>query len=533
MPSYKVTVVENNTKVTVSETEAVIAVTEQEVAVSTQVTGLQGATGAKGDQGEQGLQGEQGIQGIQGEQGLQGIKGDKGDTGDTGASGVISVTAPITNSGTSTSAQLGLDQTALAISPSQVTGTAVITTDQRLSDTRTTTNALTLGSGLTGSSFNGSTAVTATVDSTIPRLTATQTFTGAQTLVSSSAAEVPLKVQGAASQSASFLEVKNSGNSNMISVSSAGALQVSNRLTAGSFSVSGLGMFVVLPLSAATVGQVIRLAASQTADALQIQNSAGSNVLSVSPAGSLITAGRLLATTTDTGARLVLETGAAQVGATIRGASGQTADALQVQNNSATTLTAIKSTGEITAPQATLTATSASVVPLTVTGASGQTAALAEIKSSSGVANGFTVRDAGQFGRGAIISGTNAWVNNNVAAWTNLVLRGAASQTANLQEWQNSAGAVQASVSSSGNITALNSLIGGDVRVVGNVITMRSENSGGKIRFFKSTAAASNPGAGLLELYTRDGTTAGTLKLVVRAGASGAETTILDNIPQT
>ena len=33
-------------------------------------------------------------------------------------------------------------------------------------------------------------------------------------------------------------------------------------------------------------------------------------------------------------------------------------------------------------------------------------------------------------------------------------------------------------------------------------------------------------------MYYRDGTNAGTLKLVVRAGAAGAETTILDNIPQ-
>lgn len=33
-------------------------------------------------------------------------------------------------------------------------------------------------------------------------------------------------------------------------------------------------------------------------------------------------------------------------------------------------------------------------------------------------------------------------------------------------------------------------------------------------------------------VITTNGTTAGTLKLVVRAGAAGAETTILDNIPQ-
>lgn len=83
--------------------------------------------------------------GPQGEQGVQGIQG---EVGATGASGVIAVTSPVTNSGTSTSAQLGLDQTALAIQPSQVAGTAVVTNDGRLTDARTPTGAA--GGDLTG-----------------------------------------------------------------------------------------------------------------------------------------------------------------------------------------------------------------------------------------------------------------------------------------------------------------------------------------------------------------------------------------------
>lgn len=88
-------------------------------------TGLTGATGPQGPQGPQGIQGDtgatgatgpqgpQGIQGIQGEvgpTGPQGIQGIQGDTGATGPSGVVAVTAPITNSGTSTSANIGIDQ---------------------------------------------------------------------------------------------------------------------------------------------------------------------------------------------------------------------------------------------------------------------------------------------------------------------------------------------------------------------------------------------------------------------------------------
>jgi hypothetical protein len=90
-----------------------------------------------------------GPQGPQGEQGADStVPGPTGATGATGASGVISVTAPITNSGTSTSAQLGLDQSALAIQPSQVAGTAVVTNDGRLTDARTPTGSA--GGDLTG-----------------------------------------------------------------------------------------------------------------------------------------------------------------------------------------------------------------------------------------------------------------------------------------------------------------------------------------------------------------------------------------------
>lgn len=47
------------------------------------------------------------------------------------------------------------------------------------------------------------------------------------------------------------------------------------------------------------------------------------------------------------------------------------------------------------------------------------------------------------------------------------------------------------------------------------------------------TVATSNSSTGYACLYFRDGTTAGTLKLVVRAGNTEPEITIFDNIPQT
>jgi len=64
-----------------------------------------------------------------GQGGAVGPAGPKGDTGATGPSGVIGVTAPITNSGTSTSAQIGINQAGLTLAPSQITGTAVTQAD--------------------------------------------------------------------------------------------------------------------------------------------------------------------------------------------------------------------------------------------------------------------------------------------------------------------------------------------------------------------------------------------------------------------
>lgn len=89
------------------------------------IQGVQGDTGAQGPQGIQGVQGDTGPTGATGPQGIQGIQGVQGDTGPagpagptgptgatgaTGPSGVVAVTAPITNSGTSTSANIGIDQ---------------------------------------------------------------------------------------------------------------------------------------------------------------------------------------------------------------------------------------------------------------------------------------------------------------------------------------------------------------------------------------------------------------------------------------
>jgi hypothetical protein len=105
--------------------------------------------------------------GLQGGQGPTGATGATGATGPTGPSGTVAVTAPITNSGTSTAANIGIDQTGLTIVKSQVTGTAVTQADSRtvtgnMIGLNTIANAnIWTGAAIDPAKINGTAVVTA------------------------------------------------------------------------------------------------------------------------------------------------------------------------------------------------------------------------------------------------------------------------------------------------------------------------------------------------------------------------------------
>jgi hypothetical protein len=171
---------------------------------------------------------------------------------------------------------------------------------------------------------------------------------------------------------------------------------------------------------------------------------------------------------------------------------------------------------------------SAATIGAIVRGASGQTADLLQFQNNTGgYAGGFERGGALNIQPSTAVNGYSFMARAASASVIPVMVRGAASQTANLQEWQNSAGAIGCRVDSAGRFY-------GNLSInTGNSYTrMQEGNAGGLITMTKATAQASSPGAGNGHIYFRDGTNAGTLKLVVRAGAAGAETTILDNIPQ-
>ena len=142
----------------------------------------------------------------------------------------------------------------------------------------------------------------------------------------------------------------------------------------------------------------------------------------------------------------------------------------------------------------------------------------------------YTVTTSGSNLGNTTVSGTTsvpaqASITARSAGTKGLIVKAAASQAVSIQDWQNSSGTTVAQITSSGGLAA------NYVQTGLAYVQIADANGGGVARFTKSTSAQTNPGASLALIYFRDGTNANTLKLCVRAGTAGAETTILDNIP--
>jgi hypothetical protein len=292
---------------------------------------------------------------------------------------------------------------------------------------------------------------------------------------SGGASIVPLLVRGAASQSAHLLQAQDSAGVVLSGISASGRIYTGTApLTNSGAQAANISALA----DAATVTPlVIRGAASQSANLLEIQSSAAAVLLSVTSAGNLNAPGQVRVGTTSGLAQLsVVSTNAATIAQVVRGAASQSVDLLQLQNSAGTNQFRVDQGG------------------MTVTNSLGVAG------SPSGI--------------------SYAYFTTPSASSIPVVIRGAASQSANLQEWQNSGGTVVNSIGATGTQFWF-----------GGLASMLTANSGATLEMFRMTAQAGSPGANRGRIYFRDGTNANTLKLVVRAGAAGAETTILDNIP--
>jgi len=184
------------------------------------------------------------------------------------------------------------------------------------------------------------------------------------------------------------------------------ATTVTNSL-AGKVSTSGGS--TITASGAGVIPLIAKGAASQTANLQEWQNSAGTVLAKVNSYGDLYsTSGRIFRGSTDLGANLNILNEFGSKGIVVRQESGGTANLQEWQNSAGSVRLAVSSYG-------TLNSYTESIFNNTLNG-----------------------------------TGTSVLIKTNNAAGKPLVIQGAASQTANLQEWQNSAGTVLAKINSSG-----------------------------------------------------------------------------------
>jgi hypothetical protein len=294
------------------------------------------------------------------------------------ADGVTSITAtaPLTGGTITSTGSIGLDQTALSITQSQVTNLvsdlAAKAPSASPTFTGTVTTPVTSGtllwtdsSGVLGKVGNapglGYVPYTASVTggiawqnlATLVKTDAANAFTvGGHSITNNAAATIPLIIKGAASQSADLIRFQDSASNNLVTIRpnvagnwgndaifSAGPVQI-----APTASATGYGMFLS---SGATgsIGLIVRGVASQSANLQEWRNSANTVQALINPFGAAAfgtssVLGRVSVSTGSTGT----------IGAVIRGVSGQTANLQEWQNDAGTVLTRVGNTGDVTAP---------------------------------------------------------------------------------------------------------------------------------------------------------------------------------------
>ena len=408
-----------------------------------------------------------------------------------------------------------------------------------------------------------------------------------------SASAIGLIIKGAASQTANLQEWQNSAGTVLASVNASGKL--SSILPSGTFGdalslgVNGTadlikigytsaGVSYLIPsiygqfqiqLPIATAGFAVKGFASQTANLQEWQNSAGTLMATVKADGSFRAGGANGATKflvdqfgtlslgtdrniTGTATYLFVQSQATtDIGAVIKGFASQTANLQQWQNSAGTVLASVGSAGALninTSGTGTINigdgvlskgpgngftfnsdinlldgkglnsslgiftnVTGITTVPLTVKAIASQTADLQQWQNSSGTVLGRVASNGVIKANVGLVAESNTsgnytalQVNSYVTSGVGIIIVGAASQTADLQQWMNSAGTVLAKVNSSGNIVAGNMAI-----ATSSVSTIHISNG--------TIPSADPTGGGVLYVE------AGALKF---RGSSGTVTTI-------
>jgi hypothetical protein len=296
------------------------------------------------------------------------VAGEIGLAGSTGASGVVAVTSPITNTGSASSAIVGIDQTLLSITRSQVSdftsgtvasagtaqqaGTAVYATNSGTAVYATTSGTAVFATN-SGTAVNISGTVTQSQvtnlvsDLALKAPLASPTFSGTVTLpfassglLQSGTAGAILKSDPAPGLGYIPYTASTSGNYAWLDLNLVAREDIANAFTVGGHSITSEGTAIV-PL-------VIKGASGQSASLQEWQNTGGTTIAQITSGGSLQSSGNVTAGTLTALGRLTVVSGStATIGAVIRGAASQSANLQEWQNSGGTALASIDATGII------------------------------------------------------------------------------------------------------------------------------------------------------------------------------------------
>ncbi len=219
------------------------------------------------------------------------------------------------------------------------------------------------------------------------------------------------------------------------------------------------------PASVGGAGVVVRGLLGQTANLAEFQNSAGVAETYINNFG-----GVQIGRATNFGAFLNVATAgdAASKGLVVRGAASQTANLAEFQDSAGAVVAEVHPVGGIGVRAAVSGSGAVSILsstgfptlrPLIVRGAVSQSANLVEFQNSAGTAL-LSIRSNGALGGSASNSPSIQFTSDELivspgaTTYVGMKVRGAASQTGNLQNWENSAGTVLTRIASTGSIWA-------------------------------------------------------------------------------
>lgn len=276
-------------------------------------------------------------------------------------------------------------------------------------------------------------------------------------------------IQGAGSQSANLVNLQDSTGSQLAWVNAAGFLYI------GGAGAAPGGMFGITSMAAGNRPMVIRGAASQTANLTEWQNSAAGVLASIAASGTFVTVARAtVGSAVAIGAQLEVGVDTslpARQGVIIKAAPAQTGDFLQWLNSAGTVLGKIDAGGNLFVvnrafinfsayfgAQALAVRCSATTEPaIVVRGQAAQTADLQQWQDSVGtplslVSAGGSLVTGGRVLAGWGVTGAMLDVLVTPATRVGATIRGAVAQSVDLQQWQNSAGAVLSRVAADGHL---------------------------------------------------------------------------------